>query len=85
MLSNKIIDIVKGFEYLFRRFGSFAITEEMIGWTKLGIVKVWINEDFCSNYKQFSSESESTMVSDLIRILQEQNLLRKYFKNCDSF
>ncbi len=46
-------DIVKGFEYLYKRFGAFHITKEMIGWTDLGIIKVWINEDFSLNKKSF--------------------------------
>lgn len=50
-LAAKTSEIVTGFDYLFRRFGSFAITEEMIGLTELGVVKVWINEDFSQNTK----------------------------------
>ena len=43
MLLGRVTDIVSGFSYLFRRFGLFKIKEEMIGWTNLGVVKVWLN------------------------------------------
>lgn len=52
MLSAKVIDIIEGFSYLYRRYGGFEIREEMIGWTALGFVKVWLNEDFGVNEKQ---------------------------------
>ena len=51
LLASKVSDIVAGFDYLHRRFGAFSITEEMIGLTELGIVKVWLNEDFSLNTK----------------------------------
>lgn len=48
-MAAKIEDITKGFAYLFNRFGPFHITEGMIGITELGVIKVWFNEDYCSN------------------------------------
>ena len=51
MLLGKVIEIVAGFSYLFRRFGFFKIKEEMIGWTDLGVIKVWLNEDYGLNNK----------------------------------
>lgn len=52
MLSQKVLDVVGGLKYLFRRVGPFSIIEEMIGWTELGVVKVWFNDDFSSNNKK---------------------------------
>ena len=69
-ISGKAIDIVRGFNYLNRRFGHFVIKEEMIGCTELGIVKVWFNEDFSLNTKSEVCESEEMMVVQLIKILQ---------------
>lgn len=50
-MPSKVKDIVKAFDYLHRRFGTFSITEEMIGFTELGIPKVWLNPDFSLNRK----------------------------------
>jgi hypothetical protein len=55
---NKITDIFKAVEYLHTRFGAFRITKGMIGWTDLGVAKVWINEDFCSNSVQEEASCE---------------------------
>lgn len=43
---SKIIDIVRAIEYLRGRFGLFRIRKGMIGWTELGVAKVWISEKF---------------------------------------
>jgi len=51
MLLGKVNDIVSGFSYLHRRFGLFKIKEERCGWTNLGVVKVWLNEDYGANTK----------------------------------
>jgi hypothetical protein len=49
MLLARVTDIVAGFSYLHRRFGLFKIKEEMIGWTNLGVIKVWLNYDYGLN------------------------------------
>ena len=41
---------------------------EMIGLTELGVVKVWVNEDFSSNQVQEATSSEKEMVSDLFEL-----------------
>ena len=51
MLTNKVIDIVRAFDYLYKRHGCFKVKEELIGWTDLGVVKVWLNEDYSLNAK----------------------------------
>jgi hypothetical protein len=38
-----------GFERLFNRFGTFRITENMVGVTEKGFCRVWINENFSLN------------------------------------
>jgi hypothetical protein len=43
------MDILRAIEYLRQRFGLFRIKKGMIGWTTLGVAKVWINSDFSAN------------------------------------
>jgi hypothetical protein len=50
----------------------------MIGWTALGIVKVWIHEDFSSNFVEELSSDEQ-MLEDIFTVLdfsQTINLLK---------
>jgi hypothetical protein len=51
-LTSKVPDIVQGFDYLCRRFGPFRIQPQLIGWTELGVIKVWLNEDYSLNCKE---------------------------------
>src|ERR1700679_3698532 len=48
----------------------------MIGWTGLGVVKVWINEDYALNRKAASAVSEEMMVKDLVKVLQDAGIFR---------
>lgn len=75
-LSNRAIDIVKGFDYLFKRFGAFHISPEMIGWTDIDVIKVWFNEDFASNRICNPIREPSIMVSELIDILEETLIIQ---------
>ena len=45
----KITDIVRGFNYLVKRYGPFRPTQRMVGCTREGLVKVWLNEDYTRN------------------------------------
>ncbi len=38
----------------------------MIGWTELGVIKVWMNEDFSQNRKEGEVVNEEAMVGSLI-------------------
>jgi hypothetical protein len=60
------------------RFGAFQVKKGMIGWTALGIVKVWIHEDFSSNFVEELSSDEQ-MLEDIFTVLdfsQTINLLK---------
>jgi len=57
MLNKNLLAILKGYEYLCKRFGKFYLTDNMIGWTNLNIVKIWFNEDFASNQIALPAES----------------------------
>lgn len=37
------------FGQMFAKHGQFEITEEMIGFTPEGFVRVWCNPNYCSN------------------------------------
>lgn len=84
MLANKVVDIIKGFQYLYNRFGSFSITEEMIGWTELGVVKVWFNSDYSLNRKGNIATLE-VMISGLVSILQKKSLLKQTVRKSNTF
>jgi uncharacterized metal-binding protein YceD (DUF177 family) len=43
----------------------------MIGWTALGIAKVWINQDFSANFVEEEAVSEEEMLADLSSIFLE--------------
>lgn len=49
---SSIGDVVRTVQYLKRRYGGFRVRREMVGLTELGVVKVWVNEDFSSNQVQ---------------------------------
>jgi hypothetical protein len=87
MLSNKATDIVKGFEYLAKRFGAFHIRPDMIGWTDIEVIKVWFNEDFASNRIDTPIRDSSIMVQELIDILKEASIIsnRHVSKGITSF
>lgn len=40
----------------------------MIGWTELGVVKVWISEDFADNSVEEEASSEEEMVGDFFMV-----------------
>lgn len=67
-MKAKIIDILRAIEYLKQRFGYFHIKKGMIGWTALGVVKVWINSDFSANFVEEEANSEEEMLEDLFSI-----------------
>jgi len=39
--------------YLGQKYGFFHINRKLIGWTNLGVIKVWINSNFASNTVEF--------------------------------
>ena len=40
----------------------------MIGWTELGVVKVWISEDFTDNAIKEEASYEEEMIGDLFTV-----------------
>lgn len=46
----------------------------MVGWTQLGVVKVWSHEDFSNNSKAYPANSEQEMVSKLLAVLRNAGL-----------
>lgn len=84
MLIPRVRDIVKACDYLCRRFGPFAITGDLVGWSKLG-VKVWFNPDFSLNRKPQTQVTEEGMVSQLVVLLKEKCLLPKSTKQFSTF
>ncbi len=74
------MDILRAIEYLKQRFGLFRIKKGMIGWTALGVAKVWINSDFSANFVEEEALSEEEMLEDLFSIYHACeiiNLLRE--------
>lgn len=67
-MKTKIMDVLRSIEYLRQRFGLFRIKKGMIGWTALGVAKVWINSDFSANFVEEKAISEEEMLNDLFNI-----------------
>jgi hypothetical protein len=84
MLVSRIKDIVRAFDYLFRRFGPFPVTSDLVGWTQLG-VKIWFNPDFSLNRKPQSQLTEETMISQILVLLSEKCLLPKTVQKISTF
>ena len=49
----------------------FRIRKGMIGWTDLGVVKVWISEDFADNAVEEEANSEEEMVGDFFMVFED--------------
>jgi hypothetical protein len=52
-------DICHGIDQLSQKFGYFMISKEMIGYNSKMVGKVWINENFASNYAQYKRQIQT--------------------------
>lgn len=47
----------------------------MIGWTELGVVKVWMHSDFARSCPELPAGSQEEMVADLVSILEDSGMM----------
>lgn len=59
-----MLEVIEAYRILYGRYGLIRITREMIGFTREGIVKCWVNGNFGKNSPEMYAEvgSESLLV-----------------------
>ena len=63
-----LVECLRGFELLLKKFGPFPITSKQICLDSKGLLKVWINPDFSKNSVSTNEHSEYQMIQEIFDI-----------------